>query len=91
VQLIGWPVQLHAPASLLCLCLCNSMRPHLFLLFSIFPFLFAGAAAALDQHARSHLLFLPPFFLQARLRRWKSMRADLGMSQVKLLVFLCRT
>jgi hypothetical protein len=71
------PVQLHAPASLFT--------------FFYFSFLFAGAAAALHQHARSHLLFLPPFFLQARLRRWKSMRADLGMSQVKLLVFLCRT
>ena len=63
------------------------MRPHLFF-FSYFLFLFfAGAAAPLDQHSRSHLLFFPLlFFLQARLRRWKSMRADLGMAQVKLLV-----
>lgn len=78
ISFVPVPVQLHAPASL-------------FSFFYFFFLFFAGAAAPLDQHARSHLLFFPPFFLQARLRRWKSMRADLGMSQVKLLVFLCRT
>ena len=69
------------------LCRCNSMRPHLFFLFSIFPSFFLQARLRRWISMRALISFPPPpFFLQARLRRWKSMRADLGMAQVKLLV-----